>query len=96
MKEIELQRTVEFMCRNMGFLYYHNPDSRRAVKGFPDLIIVGRSGVLYRELKDNAGWKTSEQTRWLYSLVAAGQNASVWQPSDLDSGRIEKELQAIS
>lgn len=64
-------------------------------KGFPDLVIVGPGGVLYRELKSATGTFSEEQDMWLAVLKRAGQNAEGWRPADLRSGRIERELRAL-
>lgn len=64
-------------------------------KGFPDLVLVGRGGVLYRELKSAAGALSAEQDAWLFDLSMAGQNTGVWRPVDLRSGRILAELHSI-
>jgi hypothetical protein len=52
--------------------------------------------VLFRELKTQRGRVTAEQREWLHALLAAGQDAGVWRPEDLLSGRIQRELTAIS
>lgn len=65
-------------------------------KGWPDLVLVGPRGVLFRELKSRAGLPTAEQQAWLGALGDAGQNAGVWRPADLRSGRILTELRAVS
>lgn len=64
-------------------------------KGWPDLVLVGPAGVLFRELKSRSGLPTAEQEVWLGALADAGQNADVWRPADLRSGRILAELRAI-
>ena len=61
---------------------YHTYDSRRSNPGFPDLVLVGCNGVLYRELKTDRGRLTPMQEWWLNSLLDAGQDAGVWRPSD--------------
>lgn len=64
-------------------------------KGFPDLVLVGAGGILYRELKTDVGRLRPEQVVWLRQLKAAGADAGMWRPADLHSGRIERELRAI-
>jgi hypothetical protein len=64
-------------------------------KGFPDLVLVGRGGILYRELKTDKGRTSPEQVVWLRTLKSAGGNAAVWRPADLRDGTIERELRAI-
>jgi hypothetical protein len=68
--------------------------------GFPDLVIYGRGGTLHRELKTMRGMTPGNglrpaQTDWKYRLLAAGHDWAIWTPSDLASGRIQSELQAI-
>jgi len=64
-------------------------------KGWPDLVLVGPGGALFRELKSHAGRPTGEQEAWLVALDRAGLSADVWRPADLRSGRILAELRAI-
>jgi len=64
--------------------------------GFPDLVIAGPGGILFRECKSAGGKLRREQRYWSVVLGFAGGDWAVWQPADLDSGRIEDELQAIA
>lgn len=64
-------------------------------KGYPDLTIVGPAGVLFRELKTEVGRLSPEQREWLADLTAAGADAGVWRPRDLECGTIELELRAL-
>ena len=67
-----------------------------ASKGFPDVMIVGPGGVLFRELKTYAAPNLNPgQTTWRYRLQAAQQDWAVWTPRDLDSGRVDAELVAL-
>lgn len=90
-----LQSTVLGMCRVMGLLVYHTHDSRRSTSGFPDLVVVGPGGVLFRELKGDGGRVSPAQQAWVDALLAAGSDAGFWWPADLRSGRIHAELKAI-
>lgn len=94
MPEEVLLQTVREMARAYGYLEFHPYDSRRSTPGFPDCVFVhpvaGR--LLFRELKTVVGKVTSAQQTWLDGLTAAGQDAAVWRPEDLTSGRIQREL----
>lgn len=55
------------------------------VKGWPDLTLWNgkQQRVLFVELKSAAGVVSSDQTRVLASLRAAGAEVAVWYPDDL-------------
>jgi hypothetical protein len=82
-------------------LIQYNPDSRRIRKkppfgrGFPDLVVVGRGGVLFAELKCKDDTVSPDQRRWGSFLTGAGQTWVIWEPIDALSGRIETELAAL-
>jgi hypothetical protein len=78
-----------------GLLLYHATDSRRDAPGFPDLVIAGPRGVLFRELKSAAGRLRPDQTTWRYTLMAAGADYAVWRPADLADGRVAAELDRL-
>jgi len=96
MSEAALQQQTITLARTLGWRAYHPYDSRRSVKGFPDLVLVNprHGAVLFRELKTARGRLTPEQRDWLTALKFAGQDADVWRPADLLSGVIEASLQA--
>ncbi len=87
--------TVLEACRVMGLLVYHTHDSRHSAAGFPDLVIVGPGGCLFRELKGDGGKVSAAQQKWVDALTAAGEDAGFWWPDDLRSGRITRELTAL-
>jgi hypothetical protein len=64
-------------------------------KGFPDLLIVGENGVLFRELKSRTGKLTADQMAWVGSLTAARQNVGVWRPADWPDV-VRAELEALA
>ena len=94
MTEDQLQAAVLDLCKLRGLLAYHTHDSRRSQPGFPDLVIAGSRGHLFRELKGSRGRTSTAQANWLYRLGASG-DAAIWTPADLRSGRIQKELEGI-
>lgn len=97
MGEAELQEAVEQLCRLYYLPYHHCGDSRlcQGGGGFPDLVIVGPLGVLWRELKVADRNPTFDQHWWGRKLITSGQDWAVWTDQDYASGRITCELAAI-
>ena len=78
--ERDFQSAVEHEARRAGWLAYHTRDSRKSVAGFPDLVLVRLSRVLWRELKIGDEQPTAAQRTWLEALELAGQDVAVWRP----------------
>lgn len=95
MSESDLQRACIDLCRWLGLAWFHDNDSRRNRAGFPDLVVCGTQGFLFRELKSESGRLRPEQMDWLSRLNLGGADAAIWRPADLQSGRIKNELEAI-
>jgi VRR-NUC domain len=91
-----LDAHVRRLADDLGLLRYHTHDARRSPKGFPDLVLCGPGGVLFRELKTQRGIVRPEQQQWLDALAAANADAGVWRPADLLSGRIAREVANIA
>lgn len=83
--EAAFQQQVEDVATRYGWLIYHTHDSRRSRAGFPDLVMVKGSRVVYAELKKAGNYPTAEQRTWLKALHLAGQEVTVWWPKDLPS-----------
>ncbi len=107
MNETDLKTTVIDMCRRHRLLVAHfKPTQIRpgiwvtAVdgdgRGFPDCVIAGVGGVLYRELKADGKYPEPDQRKWIAVLTEAGADVGVWRPRDLKGGRIEVELKALT
>ncbi|RAX51284.1 VRR-NUC domain-containing protein [Arthrobacter sp. AQ5-05] len=97
MLEKPFQTRVIQLAKFHGFeLVYHTWNSQRSAPGFPDLVMVSSRDkrILYRELKRTVGKVTPDQQAWLDALTACGQDAGVWRPADLLSGRIVAELKS--
>jgi hypothetical protein len=74
----------------------HWPDSRRAAApGWPDLIIIGAGGMIFREVKTGRARPSPEQIAVAYMLAALGHDWRVWDELDWFSGQIENELDAL-
>jgi hypothetical protein len=90
--EAPLQAYVRRECKARDLLHYHTHRSERSERGFPDSVIVGPRGAMFRELKSDTGRPDPEQLVWLRRLRAAGADAGIWTPQDRRSGRILNEL----
>lgn len=100
MSEAELLAEITSLCEQRRIALVHNDaphHSRRRQNliGFPDLFLCGTYRVAFRELKKQDGRTTPDQTTWKYRLRAAGQDYDIWRPKDLESGRIERELDLL-
>lgn len=94
MNETQFQQKVLDLCAWLRLKAYHTYDSRRSAPGFPDLVIVGRNGVIFAELKSSTGKVAVSQQEWLSALSDAGQTAVVWRPEDF--GQIQAALHALA
>lgn len=113
--EDQLQREIIDLCATlderlqrqypdvpgMRLLVFHDTDSRRNVRGLPDVIAAGPGGVVFAELKREPTTKHKaaerpEQTVWLDTLAAGGAAAYLWRPSDWKAGAIQNELYRIA
>ena len=63
-------------------------------KGFPDLVLVRSSRVIFAECKSERGRLTEEQMQWINWLEGTGKVSPVyiWRPSDWLSGKVERVL----
>jgi len=78
------QRTVEEAARWLGYRTFHVEFSFGSVRGFPDLIIMGKGRVVFAELKSERGKTTADQDEWLTFLDAEGLESHLWRPSNWD------------
>jgi hypothetical protein len=94
-RERDFQAAVVKLAKTLGCLVYHTHDSRRSEAGFPDLVIVGRRGVMFRELKTEGGRLSPEQAKWINALQDAQAGAGVWRPGDWPK-RVTEDLRGIA
>lgn len=95
MTEKDLLEQCRAAAKVLGLLCYHTYRSDRSEPGFPDLVIVGRHGLLIRELKTERGRLTPAQRTWLDALTRLGESAGVWRPTDLIDGTILDQMRAV-
>lgn len=94
-EETLFQGEVIRLARQYGFLVYHTVNSRRSIKGWPDLILLKPTRLIVAELKVETGKLSHEQEVWMntFSELAAyglamgfdGVEAYVWRPSMMDT-----------
>lgn len=97
MTEAMLQASVMDLARTHRLLAFHVYDSRRSAGvGFPDLVIAGRGGVIFRELKNDVLQPTPEQMTWLGTLAEGGADAALWRPEAWLSGQVAEVLARLA
>lgn len=96
MSEDALEEAVRDLARGLGVLRYHTWNSKNSPAGWVDDVLIGRRGVLFRELKKATGTVTAKQHECMDALRRVGLDVDVWRPEDLHSGRIARELAAIA
>ena len=98
MTEAELFETVRGLLNIYRWLWVHHYNSQRSNPGFPDIVAVRDSRVLFLEIKGyektgKLGTLSPHQQDWLDKLRAAGQEAYVVIPDDNRDGRLVEMLQ---
>lgn len=93
--ERAFQHAVEQLADLNHVGHWHIPDARTAPPGWPDLVLYAQGGIIYRELKVETGRLSPAQIKMRVDLRAAGANVAVWRPSDMASGLILQELNAL-
>lgn len=88
--EREWQNQVHRLASSLGWKYYHAPDNKpingriqKVVAGFPDLVLVKDSRLIFAELKRELGQVSDSQKEWLAALEATGVEVYVWRPSQM-------------
>jgi hypothetical protein len=85
--EAGFQAQIVELAELLGYLWWHDQDSRKNNAGFPDLHLL--HPVWHRriiaELKTEKGQPTAEQYFWLLGLIECGEEAYLWRPSDWES-----------
>ncbi len=98
--ELDFMRQVMQLAEMTGWETFHvragrtldswrTPGSGTMAKGWPDLVLVRGSRLIFAELKRDGGKATADQSRVLDVLGKAAE-AYCWEPKDWDF--IEREL----
>ena len=90
-REKDFQNSVIQLAKLCGWLVYSTWCSIHSPSGFPDLVMVRLSRVIFAENKSEKGKLSPAQQEWLAALTATGKcEVYSWKPSDWDE--IEKVL----
>ena len=84
------------LAEELGIWWWHEPDSRKARRGWVDLILLGPHGALFVEVKGSGGRRSGEQHLVARLLHRAGLSYRLWYPIGWHSGEIRKDLEAIA
>lgn len=99
MSEAELDESIRDAAKLFRLRVFSIRQSKAGVvtsRGWPDLVIVGPGGVIWRELKTEHKEPTDDQIAWGDALTQAGQSWAVWKPSDWINRTIEAELRQLA
>jgi hypothetical protein len=96
MAEAELEEHIRLLALGLGLLRFHVRDSRGMTPGFPDDVLIGPGGILWRENKTARGKLRPDQRAVGRALRNLGHDWDVWRPADLISNRIARELTIIA
>ena len=66
-----------------GWLWFHPVDSRKNIRGYPDLTLVRKGRLIHAELKSAKGRIRPEQEVWLSELERGPGEVYVWRPDDI-------------
>ena len=86
------QKQVIELAEALGWRTYHPFLSKWSEKGYPDLTCVHarQKRICFIELKRESGKVSPHQQEWHNLLIAAGQEAYIFRPSQFD--QIEQTL----
>jgi hypothetical protein len=104
MTEDQLQDAVLAECKRLGLRVFWIPRPARSgigraaptARGWPDLVIAGQRGVIFRECKSACGELSADQGEWGWYLQNGGCNWAIWYPDDWENGKIRAELETIA
>lgn len=66
--------------------------SCKGSRGLPDLIIAGVHGTVFIEVKTGHHDPAPDQTTWIYTLRAGGQDVYVIREADIEDGDLDAIL----
>lgn len=92
----EMLSEVNDLCEKYGVTMIHFPDSRRVTnRGWPDLVLLGRGGSLFVEVKTLNDQLRKDQREIGRLLTEAGHHWFVWRPAELIDGTAERLIRRV-
>lgn len=91
-----LEAHLKQLMDHYGLWGFHVRNSVGSARGWPDWVILGPGGALFRELKTERNGLSVDQRAVGAKLTRAGLNWAVWRPADLLNGVIARQLAAIA
>ena len=83
--EKAFQAQIVELAELRGFFVYHTHDSRRSQPGFPDLVLIKGTRLVFLEVKSEKGKVSNAQMDWILALqVVSTVHAAVVWPQDWD------------
>ena len=83
MSERDYQKQIVELAETLGWRVYHTHDSRRSNPGFPDLVLVRDSRLVFIEVKRQSGKLSLAQKDWLTALSEVAEVTTlIARPSD--------------
>ena len=94
----ELVGKILARAAELKLLAHYCGDSRKCkgAAGFPDLVIAGATGVIFREVKTGSGETTPQQDLWGWTIGRVGGSWHVWTEARWIDGTIEYELTRLT
>jgi hypothetical protein len=94
--ETELLRAVRQLSARYDVVCDHRNQPLHDLPGWPDCSLLGTAAAAFRELKGPRGVVSPAQQSTGQRMLQAGLYLSVWWPRDYESGRVEREIAALS
>jgi hypothetical protein len=100
--EADLERAVIEFAERLGYLVHgvrpavqksgSFSDPLKGRRGYPDLTLVGKVGVVFLELKSEKGRLDPDQIVWRDALLTAGARYGVIRPEQWHDGTVDALL----
>lgn len=91
-----LEANLRRLMKDYHLYGFHARSAIGSEAGWPDWVIIGPNGILFRELKSHRGELTVEQRSVGSKLGKVGLDWAVWRPQHYFDGTIERRLAAIA
>ena len=91
-----LEANLRELMKDLGLWGWHPRISIGSKRGWPDWVILGPRGALFRELKSQRGDLSIDQRAIGSMLTRAELSWAVWRPADLLDGTIVRQLRSIA